>query len=504
MIYNYLNKTEDSGMIRILIVICILAISSGLYSQQYCGTHAEHVQYPDQAILSKYLKENNLKNSGLDSVAVTFHIVVSGGNSSEITTETLIGEINFANRYYLQAGIKFFNCGSPRYIDGRETFNFAQGANLNRQNYVPNTINVYYVDEVTTNSGDPLCGYAQFPWVGNPSERYIVMSKLGGCLIKGTTLAHELGHFYGLFHTHESARGLEYVNGSNCMTAGDGLCDTPADPNLGNGSFVSGDCTYVGNVVDPLGQPYNPSVANIMSYAPSSCTDRLSPMQSALVRFYHESANNYIISACDFFPDFTVNTNTSLSIQRSDEPISITYEFSNIGVQEDYEVPIYIYLSEIEGERGMVIQKDTILLNANEGLLVEDLDIDFPLNRGSQKYYITILIDPEFKVLELNEQNNLYTLEIEIDNSSIDDMLLYPNPTEGNMRLFLRESGLTRDVDIYIYDVRGVIMKQIEGFKNRDEYFTEIDVSELQSGLYFMEVYFENQTESRSFKFVKE
>ena len=490
-------------MKRILIAICVLVISNSLYGQQYCGTSSADIRHPDPTILSKYLNGTSLKSSDLDSVGVTFHVVVSGGNSSEITTETLIGEINFANRYYIQAGIKFFNCGSPRFIDGRETYNFAQGDNLNRQNYVPNTINVYYVDEVTTNAGDPLCGYAQFPWVGSPETRYIVMSKLGGCLINGTTLAHELGHFYGLLHTHEPSRGLEYVNGSNCMTAGDGLCDTPADPNLGNG-FVSNNCIYEGNIVDPLGQTYNPSVANIMSYAPPRCTNRLSPMQSALVRFYHESENDYILSACDFFPDFTVNTDTNLPIQRSDEPISITYEFSNIGVQEDYEVPIYIYLSEIEGERGMVIQKDTIFINANEGIVVEDLDIDFPLNRSSQKYYITILVDPEFKVLELDEQNNLYTLEVEIDNSALDDMLLYPNPTNGTMRLFLRESRLSQDVDIYIYDVRGVIMKQIQGFKNRDEYFTEIDVTELQSGIYFMEVYFDKQTESRSFKFVKQ
>lgn len=479
-------------------------LASNINAQHYCGSEGARPENIDPAILSKYMKQLSLKDNGneLDSVGVTFHVVVSGANPTEISTEALIGEINSANRYFTQAGIKFFNCGSPRYIEGRESYNTAQGDNLNRQNYVPNTINVYYVDDVTTNNGESLCGYARFPWSGQPSNRYIVMSKLGGCLINGSTLAHEIGHFYGLLHTHETFGGLEYVNGSNCETAGDGLCDTPADPNLGNG-YVDNNCNYNGTIVDPLGDPYRPSVANVMSYAPSQCVNRLSPQQSALVNFYHENDNNYILSACDFFPDFTVNTNTDLSVRRSDEPISITYEFSNVGVQEDYEVPIFIYLSEIEGERGTIIQRDTIQFNAEEGVIIEDLDINFPLNRSSQTYYITILVDPEFEVLELDEQNNIFTLEVEIDNSSIDDEIIYPNPTSGPMRLFIRDSRLTQNLDIYIFDVRGVLMKQIQGFKNRDEYFTEIDVSELNSGLYFMEVFFEKQTTSKSFKFIK-
>ncbi len=45
----------------------------------------------------------------------------------------------------------------------------------------------------------------------------------------GATIAHEMGHYFGLLHTHETANGTELVNGTNCGTAGDLLCDTPAD-----------------------------------------------------------------------------------------------------------------------------------------------------------------------------------------------------------------------------------------------------------------------------------
>ena len=46
---------------------------------------------------------------------------------------------------------------------------------------------------------------------------------------------HEMGHFFGLLHTHgysNTVKTDEFVDGSNCNEAGDYFCDTPADPRL--------------------------------------------------------------------------------------------------------------------------------------------------------------------------------------------------------------------------------------------------------------------------------
>ena len=57
-----------------------------------------------------------------------------------------------------------------------------------------------------------------------------------------STVAHEMGHCLGLYHTHNGTgdnNGTpELVNGSNSSTAGDYITDTPADPNRWNGFGV--------------------------------------------------------------------------------------------------------------------------------------------------------------------------------------------------------------------------------------------------------------------------
>jgi len=41
---------------------------------------------------------------------------------------------------------------------------------------------------------------------------------------------HEFGHVLGLWHPYEGQFGIECTSGSNCHTAGDLICDTPASP----------------------------------------------------------------------------------------------------------------------------------------------------------------------------------------------------------------------------------------------------------------------------------
>jgi Pregnancy-associated plasma protein-A. len=79
---------------------------------------------------------------------------------------------------------------------------------------------------------------------------------------------HEMGHCLGLLHTFETASGTECPDGSNCGSAGDLVCDTPADFGGSENSAGPG-CTFAG--MQTIGCnggtfSYNPPTDNIMSY----------------------------------------------------------------------------------------------------------------------------------------------------------------------------------------------------------------------------------------------
>ncbi|MBU6341214.1 MAG: hypothetical protein KGS48_06930 [Bacteroidetes bacterium] len=80
------------------------------------------------------------------------------------------------------------------------------------------------------------------------------------------TFAHELGHLFSLLHTFEGQN--ELVNGSNCATAGDQICDTPADPYKLYDilpAYVE-NCKFIFQGKDANNEYYLPDLGNIMSY----------------------------------------------------------------------------------------------------------------------------------------------------------------------------------------------------------------------------------------------
>jgi hypothetical protein len=112
-----------------------------------------------------------------------------------------------------------------------------------------------------------------------------------------TTLAHEIGHYFGLEHTHRNydkgkcrqecvsrTREFEFWGGPVCFKTGkicekngDALCDTPADPKLNESGMMNiSTCTYTGTGTDNYGDSYTPDVTNIMSYASRVCRSSFS------------------------------------------------------------------------------------------------------------------------------------------------------------------------------------------------------------------------------------
>ncbi|GMU83776.1 MAG: hypothetical protein AMXMBFR47_36460 [Planctomycetota bacterium] len=181
---------------------------------------------------------------------------------------------------FSSSGVTFCWDGATDYIDSDAFFSITTWAELDAVravNSVPDTVNIYFVDSLQTEGGT-WCGYSSFTW--SPVQGIVMANDCTGTPADPSTFPHELGHYFDLLHTHETAMGAECVDGSNCSTAGDLLCDTPADPLLGANN-VNAICEYTGSETDPCANAfYQPDSRNLMSYSRHTCRQIFSPQQN--------------------------------------------------------------------------------------------------------------------------------------------------------------------------------------------------------------------------------
>ena len=141
-------------------------------------------------------------------------------------------------------------------------------------------INVYFLDFIDNN----FCGDSTFEGILTLLDANIFVEQ--NCPDDmAEQVAHHMGHLFGLRNTFDPG-SIELVDGSNCTTTGDRLCDTPADP-LGqtfispadqllvdqqmlDTTFIRG-CEFVYEIKDPNGDYYLPDMGNIMSNYPCKC-----------------------------------------------------------------------------------------------------------------------------------------------------------------------------------------------------------------------------------------
>ncbi len=104
-----------------------------------------------------------------------------------------------------------------------------------------------------------------------------------------SSLAHEIGHFFGLQHTFgkdvKPFSTDELPAGENCFNSSDWLCDTPADPNI-----------LIRNCNENLEKsPFKPLLNNYMSYYPNICKNAFTKEQSIVMHRFAYKYRNHLI-----------------------------------------------------------------------------------------------------------------------------------------------------------------------------------------------------------------
>jgi uncharacterized protein (TIGR03382 family) len=238
---------------------------------------------------------NNEYNDGRTFVIpVVFHVIKRTDGTGNISEALLKSQIDILNEDFnaiagtpgsMGTNAKFLfvlakrdPLGNPttgiEYVTNNTYFNDpgSSGANPMKQalKWDPTRyFNIYTNDA----GGGGTLGYATFPAqeAGGPEDGvvlnyvYVGRNAPGGAPFdQGRTATHEVGHYFGLFHTFQSGCGTGY-------TAGDRINDThpEAQPNFGCTAGTSSGCA--GGGLAPI--------ENYMDYSDDTCMTKFTPEQ---------------------------------------------------------------------------------------------------------------------------------------------------------------------------------------------------------------------------------
>ncbi len=225
-------------------------------------------------------------------IPVKVHVVGDDNGAGYHKTQTILDGLCTLNEQYEQVGFHFYLFGDFNYINHTGLYEHTGGVNSTvNATKSANAANIYYVLDPDGN-----CGY----FSGGSRDFIAVAKSCSGPT--NSTVAHELGHYFSMPHTFfgwesrdpntASATAFdERVNGTNCLTAGDRFCDTPAD-------YLSDrwSCPYNKTKLDYNGDQYQVDGSLFMSYANDACQDKFSPEQINAMRSYLLSARSNLLS----------------------------------------------------------------------------------------------------------------------------------------------------------------------------------------------------------------
>ena len=215
-------------------------------------------QAAEEKMNAAIVRASRLLADTIYTLPLVFHIVRQNPNS--ITDQDILNEVKNLNDIFGKTGAFSSSAGADTKIrfclarkdpDGGTTTGITRtqsffGTNLeqltederlkNLVQWDPSRyVNIWLVSNIVTEN---LVRFGCGIWTRLGESGYaflpVPQSKLDGIVVAGiggsTLLAHEMGHYLGLYHTFE---GLNCIN-NNCETDGDRVCDTPPDASTGN------------------------------------------------------------------------------------------------------------------------------------------------------------------------------------------------------------------------------------------------------------------------------
>lgn len=285
MTFEFVKKPYFKTFLIGLLIIGLILLRTELGHDKNCGTQVSKEQV-------KYELEHNITYAE-HLTPLDYHTILpinviifedEEGNAAAVEDQ-IIHAVSQLTSAFAPINIQFEVCNTI-YVKDKNLFNYKKADEDELLKYTKKGhINIFFVNKLTLDEPGSACGYTYFPL----QQKDILVIRGGCCEVGYSSITHEMGHFFGLYHTHERVFGVELANGENCHKAGDLICDTPADPGL-TAMMLDDDCNYTGTTKDKNKNSYRPDETNFMSYGRNNCRNHFTKDQ------YNKMVYNY----CNF------------------------------------------------------------------------------------------------------------------------------------------------------------------------------------------------------------
>ncbi len=284
--------------ILILFLFFTFNINAQVFQNENCTySNFSFIPLNNNRQFNKYINKCDSIENKTYNIPVKFWIIRNDKGQSKIDNTYLKELIQYLNYYYSlnNTGIRFSLRPDFEYINKSKLLNLSYYRQAPVQSFKRKSkacINVIIANNLFK-SKFLNSRKKNFAGTYNPLSRSIIISRKTST----STLSHEIGHYLGLKHPHrgwkhkwfqEPVSRTRTIPGTKklmCEHRGDGLCDTPAEPNLSK--YTDSKCNYTGwNVKDKYGEVYKPNTHNIMSYTNNrECRNNFTKEQIMLMQF---------------------------------------------------------------------------------------------------------------------------------------------------------------------------------------------------------------------------
>lgn len=321
------------GMFLLIVLFCSCVMAAQSPLPPSCGQQEVMQQffrhYPEKKLLDVRSEQGLLEqmraarlNLGKSqrgqtgvNLAVVVHIIHNNGPENISDAQVLKGiqdlNLAFANTGYydpsdgVNTGIQFCMAqrdplnqatngitrdvspytvmGGPNYYSDDQNVK-----NINRWNPLC-YINIWLVSSIPTS----VVGYAYMPSAhGMPMDGIIIEAGyFGTSYANDVVVAHEMGHYLGLFHTFEGG-----CTNTDCSIDGDRVCDTPPDQSTAGISCTSTVNSCSTDVLSGFATDQNDLTQDYMDYGNFNCMKVFTQGQSDRMNWFIQNVRNSLLA----------------------------------------------------------------------------------------------------------------------------------------------------------------------------------------------------------------